>query len=285
MIFVMQWPQSANSHLDGTWFTLLRFLFVIYRKGPLVRTIIIIFVMIFSVPVHAAEIKVLTTGLLMGVFQTLIPEFERNSGHKVVLTTATPGVLTQKLQAGESPDVVFAVDGLMKDIEQAGKVIEDSRTIIGEVYIVAVIRTGALKLDLSTPEAVKRAMLAAKAVAINDPKGGSFVGRFVMGLADRFAFDDELRSRLKLFPGGGDKVCEAVLDGDADFGVTISSEIAAVEGVEISGPLPPAMNRVQHSIGFLVPGTQQAEAGIALIKFMVSPKAKLLLKTKGIEPS
>jgi molybdate transport system substrate-binding protein len=249
------------------------------------RSIIVAFVLLYSVPLQAAEIKVLTTGFFRGVFPTLIPKFELNSGHKVVLATETPGVVKEKLLKGDSPDVVFAVDNMMKDIEQGGKIIEDSRTKIGQVYIAAVIRTGAPKLDLSTPDAVKRAILAAKAVAINDPKGGSYIGRFVMGLADRFAFDDQLRSRLKLFPGGGDQVSEAVLRGDADFGITISSEIAAVKGVEISSPLPPEMNNVIVAYGFLLSGTQQAEAGKALIKFMISPEAKSLLKTKGIEPS
>jgi molybdate transport system substrate-binding protein len=248
------------------------------------RTIIVTCILFFSVPLYATEIKVLTTGLLMGVFQTLVPAFERSSGHKIVLTTLSPGVLKQKLLAGERTDVVFTVDGFLKDFEQAGKVIDGSQTTIGEVFIAAAIRAGAPKLDLSTPEAFKRAILAAKAVAISDPKSGSNVGRFFMALADRFAFDEELRSRLKLIDGSGDKVCEAVLRGDADFGITISSEIAPVEGVEISGALPPSMNIIQNSIGFLVPGAEHVEAGKALLKFMISPESKSLLKTKGIKP-
>jgi molybdate transport system substrate-binding protein len=232
-----------------------------------------------------AEINVLTPGMFRGVFPILIPEFEHASGHKVALTTVTPGIVMRKLLGGESPDVAFAVDHQMQELEQAGKVVTNGCTEIGRVFVAAAIRTGAPKLDLSTPDAVKRAIRAARSVAINDPKGGSNIGRYMMDLADRFAFDDELRSRFKLIPGSGDKTSEAVARGDADFGFTISSEIIVVKGVEISGPLPPEMNSTFVTYGFLVPGTQQAEAGMAFVNFMASPTTKAMLRTQGIEPS
>ena len=232
-----------------------------------------------------AELKVLTPGLFRGVFPTLIPEFERTSGCKVALTTVTPGIVRRKLLDDESPDVAFAVDHQMQELEQAGKVQTDGCTEIGRVFVAAAIRAGARKLDLSTPDSVKREIRAAKSVAINDPKGGSNIGRYMMELADRFAFDDELRSRLKLIPGSGDKTSEAVARGEADFGFTISSEIIVVRGAEISGPLPPEMNSTFVTYGFLVPGTRQVEAGMAFINFMVSPTTKAMLRTQGIEPS
>jgi molybdate transport system substrate-binding protein len=232
-----------------------------------------------------AEIKVLTPGMFRGVFPILIPEFERASGHKVALTTVTPGIVRRKLLEGESPDVAFAVDHQMQELKQAGKVVTNGCTEIGRVFVAAAIRTGAPKLDLSTPDAVKRAIRAARSVAINDPKGGSNIGRYMMDLADRFAFDDELRSRFKLIPGSGDKTSEAVARGDADFGFTISSEIIVVRGAEISGPLPPEMNSTFVTYGFLVPGTQKAEAGMAFVNFMVSSMTKAMLRTQGIEPS
>jgi len=232
-----------------------------------------------------AEIKVLTPGMFRGVFPTLVPQFEQTSGHTVALTTVTPGIVKQKLLGGENPDVAFAVDHQMKDLEQAGRVLASGCTEIGRVFVAAAIRTGAPKLDLSSTDSVKREIRAAKAVAINDPKGGSNIGCYMMELADRFSFDDELRSRFKLIPGSGDKTSEAVARGEADFGFTISSEIIVVKGAEISGPLPPEMNSTFVTYGFLVPGTKQAEAGKAFIKFMVSPEAKALLKLQGIEPS
>jgi molybdate transport system substrate-binding protein len=230
-----------------------------------------------------AEIKVLTPGMFRGVFPTLVPEFERISGCKVALTTVTPGIVKQKLLDGEPPDVAFAVDHQMQELERAGKVQTNGCTEIGRVFVAAAIRAGARKLDLSTPDSVMREIRAAKSVAINDPKGGSNIGRYMMELADRFAFDDELRSRFKLIPGSGDKTSEVVARGEADFGFTISSEIIVVKGAEISGPLPAEMNSAFVTYGFLVPGTRQAEAGKAFITFLTTPRAKALMQAAGIE--
>lgn len=230
-----------------------------------------------------AEIKVLAPGMFRGVFPTLIPQFERDSGYTVSLTTVTPGIVRQKLLDGEGPDVAFAVDQQMGELDTAGKVVAASTTEIGCVFVAAVIRAGAPKLKLDSADAVKRAIRAARAVAINDPTGGSNVGRYMMALANRFAFDDELRSRFKLIPGSGDKCALAVARGEADFGFTISSEIIVVPGAEISGPLPPEMNTTFVTYGFLVPGTKQAEAGRAFIDFLTTPDAKVLLREAGIE--
>jgi molybdate transport system substrate-binding protein len=247
------------------------------------RAILVALALLLPAELQAAEIKVLTTGIFRGFFPQIISQFESSSGHKVVLITATPFALKDRLLNGEDADVVIAVTPIMKDIEQAGKIIQASRAKLGQTYVAAAVRAGAPRPDLSTPDAVKHAILAAKAVAINDPKGGSNIARFVMGLADRFAFDDELRSRFKLFPGGGDQVAKAVVNGDADFGITISSEILAVKGAEIAGALPPEMQQLIVAYGFLVPGTKQEEAGAAFIKFLLSSDVKTLLKANGIQ--
>jgi len=189
----------------------------------------------------------------------------------------------QKLLAGERPDVAFAVDHQMKELQAAGKVLAQGCTDVGRVFVAAAIRTGARKLDLATPDSVKREIRAAKAVAINDPKGGSNIGRYMLELADRFSFDEELRSRFKLIPGSGDKTAAAVARGEADFGFTISSEIIVVPGAEISGPLPPGMNCTFVTYGFLIPGTQQAAAGMAFINYLVTPRTKAMLRAAGIE--
>lgn len=230
-----------------------------------------------------AEIKVLTPGMFRGVFPTLVPEFEQARGHSVALTTVTPGLVKDKLLAGERHDVAFAVDHQMDELRKAGKVEAKGCTEVGRVFVAAVIATGARRPDLSTAETVMREIRAARAVAINDPKGGSNIGRYMMELFDRFRFDEELRSRFKLIAGSGDKTAAAVARGEADFGFTISSEIIVVPGAEIAGPLPPEMNRDFMTYGFLVPGTACAEAAQSFIDYLVTPETKARLRKQGIE--
>jgi len=243
----------------------------------------IVFAFAFPVQAESAEIKVATLGAFRGVLPTLAPVFEQASGHKLILSIYTPGVLQERLLKGEAADVAFVDGKLFPNLEHAGKVIAGSRTELGGAFVAVVIRAGAPKPDLSTPDAFKRAIRAAKSVAISDPAGGSSQGPFVLGLADRFDFDAELRSRFKLIPGAGYHVPEAVVKGDADIGITISTEIIFVNGAEIAGPLPPQMQNPSVYYAVLVTGTAESQAGKALIDFMLSPEAKSAMKSSGIE--
>jgi molybdate transport system substrate-binding protein len=245
---------------------------------------VIAFALAFPVQAESAEIKVVTQGAFRGILPTLAPVFERASEHKVTFSIFTPGVLKERLLKGEAADVAFLDDKLFPDVERAGKIIAGSRTELGGAYVAVAIRAGEPKPDLSTPDAVKRMIRAAKSVAISDPAGGSSQGPFVLGLADRFAFDAELRSRFKLIPGAGNHVAEAVVKGDAEIGITISTAIIFVKGAEIAGPLPPQMQNRSVYYAVLVTGTTQPKAGKALIDFMLSPEAKSVMKSSGVEP-
>lgn len=249
------------------------------------RYVCIVFAtVVYGAFANAAEVKVLSTGFFRGIYPDLIAKFEHSSGHKIALTIETPFALRDKLIGGFDADVVVATTQIMDDIRKAGKVTTESIAPLGQVYIAVAVRTGAAKPDLSNLDSVKHSIRSAKAVAISDPKGGAAIGRFILSLADKFSFDRELRSRFILIPGGGNQVAQAVLRGDADFGITISSEIASVKGVEIAGPLPAEMNQIGTAYGFLVPGTKQVEAGTAFIAFMRSAEARRLMVGDGIEP-
>ena len=119
-----------------------------------------------------AEIKVLTPGMFRGVFPTLVPEFERAHGHKVALTTVTPGMVKEKLLGGESPDVAFAVDHQMQELEQAGKVLaqrlhRDRPGVCRGRHS----RRRALNWISAPPDAVKRAIRAAQGGCDQRSKG------------------------------------------------------------------------------------------------------------------
>ena len=252
-------------------------------KKP-VKAVAWVLVFAFSAQAQAAEIKVLAQGAFRDVLPTLAPQFERASGHKVTFTILTPGELKQRLLTGrEVADVAFLNGALIPELEQAGKIMGGDHTELGSAFVAVAIRAGEAKPDLSSPDAVKRTMRAAKSVAISDPAGGSSQGPFILGLADKFEFDAQLRSRFKLIPGAGNHVAEAVVNGDADIGITISSEILSVKGAEIAGPLPPEMQNRSVYYAVLVTGTTQPQLGNTLIDYMSSPEAKTVMKHSGVE--
>jgi molybdate transport system substrate-binding protein len=193
-------------------------------------------------------------------------------------------VLTERILKGERADVVFTAGARLPALEKAGKIIPQSRVELGGAYVAVAIRAGAFKPDLSDAEAVKQLIKTAKVVAISDPSGGAVQGRFVLDLADRFKFDQELRSRFKLIPGGGNRVAEAVANGEADIGITLSTEIVYVKGAEIAGPLPPEMQNLAVFYAVMMADSREPEAAKEFMAFMLTPEAKRVTKEYGVAP-
>jgi molybdate transport system substrate-binding protein len=234
--------------------------------------------------VEAAEIRVVSTGGARAVMTSLVPEFERKSGHKVVIDFGTPGNMRDRLVAGETADVAVAIAAILPDLEKAGKIAPGTRLEFAASYVGVVVRAGAPKLDVSTPDGVKRAMLMAKTVALSDPKAGTQLGATFLAVADRLGFGADLRSRTKFILGPGSDVADAVARGEADLGVTLISEILPVTGVALGGELPPDIMPPTVIHAFLVPGAKDPETGKMFLDYLRSADARKIIEAKGMKP-
>src|SRR5215470_14630915 len=234
--------------------------------------------------VEAAEIKVISTGGARAVMTSLVPEFERKSGHKVGIDFGTPGNMRDRLLQGETADVAVAIAAILPDLEKAGKIAPGTRIEFAASYVGVVVREGAPKLDVSTPDGVKQAILIAKTVALSDPKAGTQLGATFLGAADRLGFGADLRSRTKLILGPGTDVAEAVAKGEADLGVTLISEILPVTGVALGGELPSNIMPPTVIHAFLVSGAKDPDTARAFLDFLRSPDASRMIEAKGMKP-
>ena len=147
---------------------------------------------------HAADVTVFLTGAARRAYETLAPQFERSTGHKLVMQTALPPDLIKKLDAGEPFDVIilsYDVEGLIKQ----GKLVADSRTVFGKFGIGIAVKQGAPKPDFSTVEAFKRSLLNAKSIATS---GEGSSGRYVASLIERLGIADEVKPKIRSGPGG-----------------------------------------------------------------------------------
>ena len=234
--------------------------------------------------VEAAEIKVISTGGARAVMTSLVPEFERKSGHKVGIEFGTPGNMRDRLLQGETADVAVAIAAILPDLEKAGKIAPGTRIEFAASYVGVVVREGAPKLDVSTPDGVKKAILIAKTVALSDPKAGTQLGATSLGAADRLGFGADLRSRTKLILGPGTDVAEAVAKGEADLGVTLISEILPVTGVALGGELPSNIMPPTVIHAFLVSGAKDPDTARAFLDFLRSPDASRMIEAKGMKP-
>ncbi|HKD25419.1 MAG TPA: substrate-binding domain-containing protein [Xanthobacteraceae bacterium] len=234
--------------------------------------------------VEAAEIKVISTGGARAVMTSLVPEFERKSGHKVGIEFGTPGNMRDRLLRGEAADVAVAIAAVLPDLEKAGKIAPGTRIEFAASYVGVVVRAGAPKLDVSTPDGVKQAILMAKTVALSDPKAGTQLGATFLGAADRLGFGADLRSRTKLILGPGSDVAEAVAKGEADLGVTLISEILPVTGVTLGGELPSNIMPPTVIHAFSVSGAKDPETAKVFLDFLRSPEAGRMVEAKGMKP-
>ena len=241
-------------------------------------------ILALAAQVEAAEIKVISAGGARAVMTSLVPEFERKSGQKASIDFGTPGNMRDRLLQGEAADVAIAIAATLPDLEKAGKIASGTRMEFASSYVGVVVRAGAPKLDVSTPDGVKRAMLMAKTVALSDPKAGTQLGATFIGVADRLGFGADLRSRTKMILGPGSDVAEAVAKGEADLGVTLISEILPVTGVALGGELPSNIMPPTVIHAFLVSGAKNAEAAKVFLNFLRSPEASKIIEAKGMKP-
>jgi len=230
---------------------------------------------------QAAEIKVLTTGAFKQVVVALVPEFEKATGHKVVLDNGTVGQLQKRVDGGESFDVLVLSPKGIEDYIKSGKIAAGSNANLAKVGVGVMVKEGAPKPDISSVDAFKTALIKAKSVGYIDPASGGSSGIYVDKLLDRLGIADQIRPKAKLQKGG--HVSDLVKAGEAEIGIHQNSEIVGQAGVTLVGPLPKDIqNYTTYAVG-LSSGAKQAEAAKAFIKVLTGPSAAEVLKSKGME--
>ena len=231
--------------------------------------------------VRAAEIKLLCASALHPVIDALIPDFENSSGHKVMVAYGTAGAVADRVQNGEATDLVISSVPMIDRLQTQGKVAAADRVIIAKVGVGAFVRRGAAKPDISSADAFKRAMLAARSIAYPDPAGGGASGIYVASLLERLGIAAEMKPKTKLSTLG--TLYASVASGDVEIGFNQVSEILAQPTVELAAPLPAEIQNYTQFLPGIVTGSSQADPARALLTFLYSPAAKTVLKTKGFE--
>jgi molybdate transport system substrate-binding protein len=231
-----------------------------------------------------ANIKVISGGAFKQVLNVLAEQYGNASGNKLDLTYRTVGQHLQLIKSGEeSFDVAVltpeAIDGLIKD----GKVIAGSRADLAKTGVGVVVKTGAPLPDISSVDAFKRSLLAAKSVAYIDPAAGGSSGIYVGKLLERLGIAAAVNAKAKLIHGGA--VADHIADGEAEIGIHQISEILAVKGAVLVGPLPANIqNFTVYAAGVGTAAKDEATASV-LVKFLAGPHAGPIIKAKGMEPA
>jgi molybdate transport system substrate-binding protein len=185
----------------------------------------------------AAEINILSGSAAEPAMTEIIPKFERSSGHKVTFDYGTVGGMAERIQKGEVADLAIVSGPQIEMLEKQGKIVAGSRIDLGTVGIGVFVRKGASKPDVSSVEAFKRTMLAAKSIGYNDPAAGAPVGIYLTAAMERLGIAADMQPKTTAFQQRSERF-GAVTSGDVEIGFNQISEILVASGVEFVGPLP-----------------------------------------------
>ena len=195
--------------------------------------------MVFAAPAGASELNVISAGAVRGVVGGMIEDYSRQTGLKFKFIVGPTGMLRDAIMSGKPADLVITSAPLMAELEKTGRITPGSRVDIGRVGMGVVIRDGAPVPDVSTPEAVKQALIKANTIAYTDPKLSGTSVIHLMKIADGFGIRD-LATQKGVTASGGNDAAAKVADGKADIAIVLISDIHA-KGARLIGPLPEAI--------------------------------------------
>jgi len=232
---------------------------------------------------EAAEIKVLCANGMRGVIEELGPRFERATGHKLAVSFGTLGVIVDRVQKGETVDVVTlprqGIERLVKD----GKADGGSIAVLARAGIGVIVRRGAAKPDISTPEALKRSLVAAKSITYLDPAAGGTSGAHFAKVLDRLGIAAEMKSKTVLHPNAR-AAGALVANGDAEIGINLIQELIALPGIDLVGPLPADLQNTLVFAAVIMTDAKDRTAAKSLIDFLRTPEAMSVIKATGMDP-
>jgi molybdate transport system substrate-binding protein len=237
--------------------------------------------MVGMTPVFGSEIKVLTAGAFKQVVLALVPDFEKQTGHTVTVDNDTAGGLRRRIEGGEAFDVAVITPAVVDGLAARGIVAPGSRINLASVGIRVVVKDGAPKPDISTVEKFKRAILAAKSVTYADPELGSPSARHFLKVAGELGIADNVRAKALVSTG---LIARHVAEGKAELAVQQLSELRLVEGVEVAGLFPEAIQNVVPLAGAVHTQAAAPKAAAALIALLMTARAKPIIDKAGLVP-
>jgi molybdate transport system substrate-binding protein len=228
----------------------------------------------------ADDLKVLTTGAMKPVLLEVIPGFQQDSKQTVSLDNDTAGALVKRIQGGAAFDVVVLTPAGLDELAKAGKV--SPGIDLARVGIGVMVKAGEPRPDISTVEALKRTLLAAKSVAYIDPASGGSSGIYLARLWERLGIADALKPKAKLKQGG--LVADLIVSGEAEIGFQQASEIIASPGVTLIGQLPDEIQNYTVYSGAIGTSAQSPAGAAAFIAWLRRPVMAPVLQAKGLLP-
>jgi molybdate transport system substrate-binding protein len=228
---------------------------------------------------RAADLSVLAGGSMTASLKDLGPRFEQATGHKLSFQFAGTPELIKLATSGAPFDLGVVPVDVMKDAAARAKFAAAAPVDVARVGYGVAVRAGAPKPDVSTPEALKAALIKAQSITLYPQ---SAAGAYVLKTFERLGIADAMKAKLKPQAGPGD-IAKAVAGGEAELGVFLTNVLAA-PGVELAGPFPAELQNDLVFVGAVAAESKDAAAAKAFVDYLRTPEAAAVLKAKGLTP-
>lgn len=224
-------------------------------------------------------IKVLSSNGMHPVMDELVPEFERSSGHRIVTNYDTGNQILARVRNGETADVLIATAPVIEELTIEGRLIAGSRVDLARSLVGIAVRMGAPKPDIGSLDGLRQALLDAKSLAYT---GTGASGVHFSKVIEHLGIAPQVKAKARI-PDGG-LVGQLLVDGEAEMAIQQMSELMAVQGIELVGPLPVQVQLTTRLAAGVFAGSQRAQAAKALLSFLSTPAAARVFKAKGLDP-
>jgi molybdate transport system substrate-binding protein len=186
--------------------------------------------------------------------------------------------MIQRIKDGEAADLIIMSSNNVDDLMKLGKLVDGSRVDVATSGVGVAVRAGAPKPDLSSTEALRNALVAAKSIAYSTGPSGVCLA----ALFQRMGIADAIKDKVKQVQGV--PVGDVVARGDAEIGFQQVSELLPVKGIDFVGPLPADIQQTTVFSAALPPAAKNVDGAKALVRFLTAPEAAAIIRKTGMEP-
>lgn len=231
-----------------------------------------------SLSCQAQGLLVWSAGAVKPPLEELVPTFQKSSGIAIEVQYAPVGVLMRRLAEGAHPDVLILSADVVNEVQNKGWSPAGSASPLGSVGVGLAVKQGAAMPDVSSPEALRQTLLAAKSITYMDPQKGTS-GKHFAGVLEQLGIADQVRAKTTL--GDVGYVLEPVARGEIELGVQQITEILPVKGAALVGPLPPGLQKITTYSIMQTVKAADLKSAIAFRHFLQTPEATTVFKLKG----
>ena len=229
------------------------------------------------------EITVFVGGAVTGPVKETGAAFARTSGNTLIYVSDTTGALQKRLAAGEKADLVIIAGPGLDVLRKENLVVADSRVDLARALIGVGVKVGADSPNLSTPDSFKAALLKARSVSYVNPASGGTSGTYFEGLMQRMGIADAMKAKV-VYRTQGSEVADAVAKGEAELGISFTSELQPNKGVRVAGTLPVAIQLPTIYSAAIATRAGNGDAARAFLRTLIGAEGRAALAKAGLEP-